>query len=159
MPLCLFVKELHAPLKTKQFNLLSLDPFSHMHWANKLLCSDEFKSPSHHLWLYTHWTLLKGVQLMCHYLSAPSFSSVSYLFMQCLLVKCHICYINAQLSCVFTLLSNFFEAEESTAMTNIYLRHERSVKIASSGFIPQQSQPTNVSVPSRTGPDRKRAMQ
>lgn len=44
-------------------------------------------------------------------------------------------------------------------MTNIYLRHVWSAKIASSGFIPQQSQPTSVSVPLRKGPDRKRAMQ
>lgn len=69
--------------------------------------------------------------------------------MQCLFVKCHICFISAQLSCVFTALSGFFEMDGGTPMTNIYLRHEWSVQTASSGFIPKQSQLTLISVPLR----------
>lgn len=51
------------------------------------------------------------------------------LFMQCLFVKCHICYISAQLSCVFKALSDFFETDGVRPMTNIYLRHEWMFKL------------------------------
>ncbi len=93
----------------------------------------------------------------------PALSVTRYqsadLFMQCLFVKCHICYISAQLSCVFTAVSDFFEMDGGTPMTNIYQRHEWSVQTASSGFIPTQSQLTLISVPLRMRPNGKKAVQ